>query len=850
MTELNRLPNNIVPKKYKIELEPNLDTENFIGHVTIDLDILFRTTKIVLNADELEVSQLSIIQNEANFDLSWVLDEENQLLSIELTGELEVGAAQLEISFSGFLNKKLIGFYISQFQIDKTQHKMALTQFQAPHARKCFPCWDEPDFKAKFEISIIVSSELEAISNGIELSREIISQDKIKINFAETMPISTYLVACVVGPLEYTETKLIRDIPVRVVHRPGKGELCGFALEVAEFAINYLSEYFGIEYQGKKIDLVAVPDFQAGAMENQGCITFRETVLLIDENTSTQAELQRVTDVIAHELAHMWFGNLVTLKWWNGLWLNEAFATFMEMKVTDAFKPEWNRWVDFSLSKSEAYKVDSTTSSRAIEYEVNSPDEAEGMFDLLTYEKGGSLVRMLEQFIGEDKFKKGLQLYMRKNKFLNTETNDLWDAIEIESGEPVRTIMNSWIFKKGFPILSAEITNNNLKITQDKANYLGSPPAVDETWSIPIKIRTVSKDQTVKHHNIVFESEEIQIDTSEENLEYVLINEEGNGFLKVIYSDQLNEALLNNLEKLSSVERYNLIEDSWSGVLKGNWSAAKFLNLLESMAYETDRSVWLRIIRGLADLSSLVIPNNEKIFEKIVQDIIEPQLKKLKLAPIEEEELVTSQLRGDLIKTMGVLGNEPYIQAECKNTVAMAIRNPELIDPSVMSAAIYVTAHVGDEADFNDFLHSWEIAENPQEELRFLSALAHFRNSELHDKFLELIKSKKIRAQTAPFLLRTSLLDKDTGLSTWVFIEENWQFLLDYFSEGTIVRMLSGITSLDSEQDSERIKNFLANNPVPVGQKTLDQTIELLDIQVCLKEREEKTFNEFLQNIK
>ena len=296
-----------------------------------------------------------------------------------------------------------------------------------------------------------------AISNAAELGRTPQGDGKVEFRFATTMKMSTYLVAFVVGPFDATDPVDVRGIPLRVVYPRGQGRLSEFGLECGKFGLEFFADYYGIPYPGDKCDLVAVPDFAFGAMENLGCITFREVLLLVDPTTTTQPELQRVTDVIFHELAHMWFGDLVTMRWWNGLWLNEAFATFAEMKCTDAFRPAWQRWVDFGLSRTAAFDTDATTKTRPIEFTVVSPTDAEGMFDILTYEKGAGVLRMIEQYLSEEKFRAGVRRYLLTHAYGNTETGDLWDAIEAESGLPVRAMADSWIFQGGFPLVTAEL---------------------------------------------------------------------------------------------------------------------------------------------------------------------------------------------------------------------------------------------------------------------------------------------------------------------------------------------------------------------------------------------------------
>src|ERR687897_279169 len=388
---------------------------------------------------------------------------------LTLEPDLPAGEATLHLRFRGVLNDKLRGFYRSTFTDDAgVARVLATTQMEATDARRAFPCWDEPDAKAVFGITLVVPGDLLAISNAAELDRTPVAGGtdgggvaKVAVRFADTMPMSTYLVAFVVGPLVATDPVDVDGKPLRVVCPVGKEHLAQYALEVGAFALRYFTDWFGILYPGDTLDLVEIPDFAFGAMENLGCITFRERYVLVEPATSTQAELQAVVDVIAHEIAHMWFGDLVTMRWWNGIWLNEAFATFMEMTCTDAFRPDWHRWVDFGLSRTAAFDTDALGATRPIEYPVVSPADADGMFDVLTYEKGASVVRMLEQHLGVDRFREGIRRYMFRHQYGNTETSDLWDALEAESGEPVRRIAESWIFQGGFPEISVEPGTGN-----------------------------------------------------------------------------------------------------------------------------------------------------------------------------------------------------------------------------------------------------------------------------------------------------------------------------------------------------------------------------------------------------
>ena len=494
MTNAFRLPRTVVPSHYSLVLTPDLTHGAFEGTVDIDATADAATATISLNALDLEIRNAWLESGDERVPLRPEIDADNERLHLHAPQALAPGPLRIHLEFAGGLNDRLRGFYRSTFVDDGgNEQVLATTQFEATDARRAFPCWDEPDFKATYAITMIVDESLVVVSNALEVRSTPTGDGRRRVEFATTMPMSTYLVAFVVGPLSVTPPIDVDGTPLRVVARPDRAHLSPFALDVAQFCLRYFAEYFDRPYPGDKVDLVAIPDFAFGAMENLGCVTFRETALLVDPQTATQPELQRVVDVIAHELAHMWFGDLVTMRWWNGIWLNEAFATFMEMKATDAYRPDWQRWTDFGLSRTAAFDIDSLESTRPIEFEVLSPTDAEAMFDVLTYEKGAAVVRMLEQYLGESRFREGIRQYIDNHAYGNTETSDLWDALETASGEPVRRTMESWIFQGGYPVVAiTDLGGGAITVEQERFAYGG--PHGDARWSIPLRLRVSTPD--------------------------------------------------------------------------------------------------------------------------------------------------------------------------------------------------------------------------------------------------------------------------------------------------------------------------------------------------------------------
>ncbi|MFV0259707.1 MAG: M1 family metallopeptidase [Acidimicrobiales bacterium] len=854
-----RLPRTARPSHYALLIDPDLAGTGFTGTVTITAEVTESTGVISLNADGLTITRSEIRVGSGPPQAARAeLDAETQRLHLHVAAPIDPGPITVELDFTGRYNEQLVGLYLSEFETDGVPRRLATTQFEPTQARGCFPCWDEPDLKASFELTIVTDADHTAVANSAEVARRIRPDGRQEIQFAPTMVMSSYLVAFIVGPLEITEPVDVDGVPLRVVHVPGRGHLTSFALDVGAFALRYFSDYFAIPYPGDKLDLVAVPDFAFGAMENLGCVTFREAVLLLDPASATQDEIQRVTDVISHEIAHMWFGDLVTMTWWNGLWLNEAFATFMETRCTDAYAPSWERWVDFNLSRAAAFDIDALSSTRSIEYEVISPADADGMFNVLTYEKGAAVVRMLEQYLGEERFRDGIRLYMNRHQFGNADTTDLWDAIEEATGEPVRRIMDSWIFQGGFPLISYQVEDRQLRLVQEPMAYTGTPgdraaadpDTPDRAWAVPARFRWASITDAGAEavtDRLLIETEPA-VTTLPSRPDWLVANAGSTGFYRVAHSAEQLEALTAvAVDHLTPTERFSLVDDAHAAVLADRLATPTFLTLIESMGAEDDRSVWQRLISGLHQLDRLVDGRAREILRDISHDLLAPPLANLGLSPRDGDDSRTRQLRGDLVRALGVLANDPEIQEEAKLTVSVLLREPELVDAALSAASIDVVASLGDAADFDTFVAGWRNASTPQQELRFLYALGDFADPELTERRHRLILDGDIRAQNAPFLLGRSLAGRETGAATWRFITEHWDHLLDAFAGAHMVRMLQGLPRLDQPGQPEAAAAFFADHTVPSSPQTLAQILEKQQVQAALRQRETGRLTMFLE---
>ena len=838
-----RLPATVTPERYRLKLAPDLSDWTFTGEEQVTINVHEPVREIVLNAAELELHEISLRSADGNvWQGSARLDPENEQATLSFGATVAPGRAELRMRFSGILNDKLHGFYRSTYKNPDGQEKrLASTQFESTDARRAFPCWDEPAFKAVFQVTLVVDQGLTAISNARTLREVTLPESgKTEFVFADSMRMSTYLVAFIVGEFESTDPVMVGDAPLRVWAVPGKRHLTGFALDIGKASLEYFGRYYGIPYPADKLDLIAIPDFASGAMENLGAITFRETALLVDAERATRAELERVADVVAHENAHMWFGDLVTMKWWNGLWLNEAFATFMEMLAVDVWKPEWRRWDSFTVSRAAAMQVDGLKSTRPIEFPVEKPEEAAGMFDVLTYEKGASVLRMLEQFLGGEAFRDGIRLYLQRHQYGNAETTDLWDALEDSTTQPVRALMDSWIFQAGFPLVSVEWAPRGIRLSQRIFRYLQDGSDEDRTWHVPIFLRAGGKSGVVEKTILMTDRE--QVVELADDAEWVVVNAGGHGFYRVRYGSDLLAALKPCWhDRLSAVERFNLVNDTWTAALAGLAPLADYLNLIDLVRDENDINVWTAVISSGHHLQRILDDAQCAMLEERLRGLLAPAVERFGWARKQGESDLGSQLRGELIGALGTIAGDRACQERARQLFAQYEKAPESVDRNLIPALVSIIAHTGTTSDYEKFYGRFKTAQTPQEETRYLFALANFRVAELVDRTLKLTLSGEVRTQNAPYLMRGVLLNRFARERAWEFMKARWGDMLRQYPDNSIARMCEGIVGLVSRRLEAEAREFFATHPVKQGAKQIEQHLERLRVAVACQERWQDT---------
>jgi puromycin-sensitive aminopeptidase len=850
-----RLPRGVWPKHYDISLTPDLHQFTFSGFETIEIDVREPVSQIVLNARDLEIQEASVV-SAGSKDIRTgkvSLDEESDLATIEFAETLAAGSWKLSLRFTGIHNDKLKGFYRSSWTgKDGEKHAIVTTQFESTDARRCFPCFDEPEFKATYKCELIVDENLTAISNTRVLSETLLenaaatgsaNQKKKSVKFAQTqIPLSTYLVAFIVGEFVSTEPVVVNGVEVRIWTVPGKEHLTKFAVECATKAVAYYEKRNESKYPGDIINEIAIPDFSAGAMENWGCITYRETALLCDLEKATHGEKKRVAEVIFHEHGHMDFGDKVTMKWWNGLWLNESFATHGEAQALSELWPDWKIWEEFAISRGAAMRLDGLNSTHPIECPVNHPDEVAELFDLISYQKGCSVLYQIQQFMGDEIFRQGVVAYIDKHAFKNTETHDLWDALEESARKndldiPVRKIMDAWVFISGHPVVSVEEGKKpgSIELTQQLFKFLPEG-GENVTWPIPVTMAVKNADGTIEEKKFVFENKTESYPVKE-GYEWVKINAGGSGFYRARYATALMQKLTDNIqENLSTVERFNLVNDTWSGVRAGIISTSQYLEMVKKFVLETDPNVWAIILGSLRTMDMLLTGPARTAVRKEIAALVKPAFAKLGYEARSAESVQDKELRASLLSVLGTIGEDDQARSKARQLFESWKKDSNSIDSNLLPALVSILAYNGDKARYDEFFELFKTAKTPQEEQRFLQALTAFRNPELLEKSIVLMLSDHVRTQDAPYIFGSLLRNEVCGEAAWKFMCQNWEKMVKAYPESGIVRMIGGAESLDRPELEEEVRQFFAKNPVKAGDMATAQMLEQLRINVRLRE--------------
>jgi len=875
----HRLPRTVRPVRYELSLSIDPDAPVFAGSEHVELLVTESATDIVCNSAELTIVSARLRPAEhwsgaptAGYATCTPVacrvrpDPDRERVAFTPPVPLSPGRYVLEIDYTGRLGDMLRGLYRSRFvDGDGVERFIATTQFESTDARRAFPCWDEPDFKAAFAVTLDIPSGLMAVSNGPEITSTPLPGGYRRVRFEQTPPMSTYIVAFVVGPLEASDAIDVEGVRLRVLHVPGKGHLTGFALKVGAYALRFFRDWFDIPYPGTKLDLVAIPD-RLGAMENLGAAIFVDSTLLVDETSASAADLGRVAGVIAHEIAHMWFGDLVTMRWWNGIWLNEAFASFMHLTCVDQFEPSWRSWVDYARQRDDALLIDGLRSTRAIEFPVSRPDEAEAMFDVLTYQKGASVLRMIEQHVGAERFREGVRRYLHAHLFGNTETSDLWEAIAAVVDDPsILPMMDSWVFRGGVPLVEVRRQGDAIVLSQRRFLLLDdgsqeSPPRDSKarpgaSWLIPmcLEYRDGRNHAQQAQTRLVLGQQPIRLNAEapDSDTPVVVANAGGHGYYRTRYDRDCFGKLVANFSELESLEQLTVASDTWACALAGIGQLEEFVSLAGNFDQDCDPAVWGVVHDCITLLDRTVHDADRPVLRSWCTSLMSPVLERLGWRASPGESPRRAAARSMLIRDLGVVAEDPLVVQRARSIAELGSSARDAGDLGTWGAILTVVASAGGRAELEEFRARYANPSSPQERQRNRDALVELREPELVSEVLAMCLAG-MRGEDVADLLRRMLGTRHGGTIAWRFLRDNWATIIPAQPEKSIWRIMSGLSWLvrveedGSAPEAQDVRSFVAAHPLGGLQQLVDQSLEVLDVRLAFARRERALITEVL----
>ncbi|KAL7629251.1 Aminopeptidase 2 mitochondrial [Parahypoxylon ruwenzoriense] len=780
------LPTNVIPRHYDVTLEPNFEKFTFEGQVLIDFDVQEDSESISLHTVEINIHSAHIKsgKNVVTSSSAITYDESKQISRIKLKDAIPKGKAQLEIKFSGRLNDAMAGFYRSTYKKpDGSEGILATTQMEANDCRRAFPCFDEPMHKAKFTVTLIADKHLTCLSNmdiasESEVHSEMSSSTKKAVKFNTTPLMSTYLVAFIIGELSYIETNQFR-VPVRV-YAPSSSDIehGRFSLNLAARTLEYYEKIFGADFPLPKMDMVAIPDFAAGAMENWGLITYRVVDLMLDEKASGAAMKERVAEVVQHELAHQWFGNLVTMDWWEGLWLNEGFATLMSWLSCNYFYPEWKVWENYVTDNLQsALGLDSLRSSHPIEVPVKRASEVDQIFDAISYSKGSCVLRMISTYLGEETFLEGVRRYIKKHAYGNTQTDDLWAALEDASGKPVREIMSIWTKNVGFPVV--QVTENekdsSIHVKQNRFLRTGDTKPEEDQVLYPVFLGLRTKDGiddsvTLSKREDVFKVKDF---------DFFKLNANHTSIYRTCYTpERLTKLGLSAKEGLLSVEdRAGMIADAGALAVSGYQKTSGVLNLLKGFDTEKSFVVWSEIIARVATVQSAWVFEDTAVkngLEAFVKELISERAHKLGWAFSEKDGHVEQQFKAMLFGAAGMAGDEKIIAAAKEMFSKYMGGDKSSIHPNIRGSVFSMALKYGGKDEYDKVLDFFRKSSNSDERNTALRCIGRAKDPALIKQTLDLVLSDEVKSQDL-YLPASGLRSHAEGIEAlFSWLTEKW----------------------------------------------------------------------------
>jgi puromycin-sensitive aminopeptidase len=834
-----RLSNDVLPSRYELRFELEFDTWTSIGWERIAVRSARPSREITLHAIELDIVSATV--DGKNKLERAELDPESETATLRFVRDIPAGEHMLEISWKGAIRDSLRGLYRSL----RGEERYAATQFEAADARRAFPCFDEPEFKARFALELIHPAGNAAIGNMPIASQEQVDDRRTRTRFRETPKISSYLVAFTVGPYEFTPTVTTPSgIPVRVCLPPGLAEQGIYARDAHVRSVEWLQDYTAIPYPYIKVDAIGIPDFEAGAMENPGAITYRTRLLAADDRNASIQTLKGIFSTAAHELTHMWWGDLVTMRWWTDLWLNESFASFVGEKATAVLNPEWRYWRDFVADNTSAFNLDALASTHPISVEAKSAEEASQRFDAISYTKGAAVLRMIEGYLGEETFRGGVRIYLKRHAEANASADDFWRALDEASGQDVTAIANAWIKEPGHPLvhISAKETSGALELELRQERYFSDSSAepTGQVWPVPMVVKYGTADGIREQRFVLRRARET---VRLEGAKWFFPNGGGRGFYRFAFASAVEGDLLDQgMAQLSAEERLALLDDLWALVRHGKATLATFLRRVETLRGEQDRAVLASIADALTWLANYAVRDaTERPLARLVEDLFRPIFDATGWRPGDGEDSDVREKRTRAIGMLGLHARSDDIRAEAQRLVRAHLDDEERLHPDVAGTVVAVAATIGDDRLWDRYLARMQQAQaaDAQEEARFRQGLVFFEDAALARRTAEAIFSPLIRVQDRGIMLIPMLQFRRTRPVAWEVVKEHWDADVANADVAPLLKqsMVNAVSQLAQRGLAEDASAFLQEKRTPDVAETVAQALERLRVNAAAAER-------------
>jgi len=842
MALAQRLPQTAVPERYTLKLTPDMEAATFAGEETIDVRVAAPTKTITLNALNITFFEASIVAGGKTQKARVEADAASEMATLTVESVVPAGAAQIKITYSGVLNDKLRGFYMAR----AGEQKFAVTQFEATDARQAFPGFDEPAYKAVFDLTVVAPVKNMVIANTREVSDTPGPKaEQHTVHFAPTAKISSYLVAVLVGDFECLSGGA-DGIPIRVCAPAGKQAMGEFGLRAAESMMKYYNRYFSIEYPYGKLDLVAIPDFQAGAMENVGAITFRDVALLVDEKQASVPMLKEVALVIAHEMAHQWFGDLVTTAWWDDIWLNEGFATWMETKPVIAWKPEWHIEMDEQESANYAMNSDSLQATRPIRQAAENAAQINALFDAIAYNKAAAVLRMLESYVSPEVFRQGVNAYLEAHANGNATAPDFWTAIAKASKKPVDQIMPGFVTMPGVPIVAADFRCEGgvgsvvLRQKRFFADSRTAAPAGGAPWKIPVCFDAASGPGAKPGMRCELLEKPEQGFKLGGCVTAANLNAGGNGYYRAAYSSEAIAALAGQMAKLTPVERLALLSNEWALVHSGAHPVGSFLDAAGGLRNERNAMILRDLGQNLRYLTEYVVTDHDRVaYQQWVRSLLRPAMMELGWTAKSGDSAEQRELRASLFYMLGYDGRDGEALQQAKKLADDYLRDPTSVDATLLGPVFRLAAQQGNAAFYDELRRRLGDAKSPEAYYRYQMALTGFGNPQLLQRTLDFALSGEVRGQDTPMLL-TGVMYNPAGRELgWQFVRTHWAEIEGKISTFSGAYLVQATASFCSAESAQQVREFFTKNPVKGAERQLRQSLERIDNCAATRQRQQ-----------